>query len=401
MEATATAMSATATGAVPAGAPAANGEDDQRSFWCHRCSKQVPVTIDPTTGDVECVECQDCFVEELEVAPVPAAAPPVAASAPSAAPNATNNVNNNNPLAQFMALIERVEQTSRAQAAARQQALSGASSQSGGDNNNHHHNNNNNGGVSSNAGAAAGATANEPTNFMNLLSNIMGNPAGAQQQQQQQQQGGNGGGAGPRTASVTVGGAPMEVIIHGSTAGAGGLASSLSSLFGGAIGAGGAGGFQPLAGNPGDYAWGSAAGLENLIAQLMRNDPNRHGNPPAAKSVIDGLPTVTITQSQVEQGGGGQQSTTSTGDTTTSASSSATGGAGDAKPGHVECSCAVCKDIFSAGEKAKQLPCKHLYHEACIVPWLSMHNTCPVCRYELPTDDAQYNASQAQQQQQS
>ncbi|KAL5760584.1 hypothetical protein ACOSQ2_019422 [Xanthoceras sorbifolium] len=47
-------------------------------------------------------------------------------------------------------------------------------------------------------------------------------------------------------------------------------------------------------------------------------------------------------------------------------------------------SCAICKDEFCAQSEAKQLPCKHLYHSHCILPWLSLHSSCPLCRFQLP-----------------
>ncbi|KAI9169821.1 hypothetical protein LWI28_018144 [Acer negundo] len=46
-------------------------------------------------------------------------------------------------------------------------------------------------------------------------------------------------------------------------------------------------------------------------------------------------------------------------------------------------SCAICKDEFCAHSEAKQLPCKHLYHSHCILTWLSLHSSCPLCRFQL------------------
>ena len=34
--------------------------------------------------------------------------------------------------------------------------------------------------------------------------------------------------------------------------------------------------------------------------------------------------------------------------------------------------CSVCKEDFELGEKVTQLPCLHIFHEACLVPWLKM-----------------------------
>ncbi|KAL5721336.1 RING-type E3 ubiquitin transferase [Ranunculus cassubicifolius] len=123
----------------------------------------------------------------------------------------------------------------------------------------------------------------------------------------------------------------------------------LEGLFGGGgIGIGGGR-------NLGDYFIGP--GLEQLIQQLAENDPNRYGTPPASKTAVEGLPVITITKEMLESDNS---------------------------------QCAVCKDEFELGMEARQMPCKHIYHPDCILPWLELHNSCPVCRYELPTDDPDY-----------
>lgn len=47
-----------------------------------------------------------------------------------------------------------------------------------------------------------------------------------------------------------------------------------------------------------------------------------------------------------------------------------------------KCQCSVCWDDFKLGEEVRQLKCEHIFHEDCIIPWLELHNTCPVCRKE-------------------
>ena len=44
------------------------------------------------------------------------------------------------------------------------------------------------------------------------------------------------------------------------------------------------------------------------------------------------------------------------------------------------------------------MPCGHLYDKTCIGEWLQQHNQCPVCRHELPTDDAEYERSKRETQ---
>lgn len=113
----------------------------------------------------------------------------------------------------------------------------------------------------------------------------------------------------------------------------------------------------PLPANIGDYFIGP--GFEQLIEQLAENDPNRYGTPPASKSAVEALPTIKVDEAMLKSD---------------------------------LAQCAVCKDDFELGTVVKQMPCKHVYHDDCILPWLELHNSCPVCRYELPTDDADYES---------
>ena len=50
--------------------------------------------------------------------------------------------------------------------------------------------------------------------------------------------------------------------------------------------------------------------------------------------------------------------------------------------------CIVCLEEQTLGNFACKLPCGHIYHRNCIKEWLEKNCSCPVCRYELETDDA-------------
>eukprot|EP00933_Yihiella_yeosuensis_P054191 TRINITY_DN5257_c0_g2_i1.p1 TRINITY_DN5257_c0_g2~~TRINITY_DN5257_c0_g2_i1.p1 ORF type:complete len:299 (-),score=66.30 TRINITY_DN5257_c0_g2_i1:235-1131(-) len=52
--------------------------------------------------------------------------------------------------------------------------------------------------------------------------------------------------------------------------------------------------------------------------------------------------------------------------------------------------CCICLNSFRMGDKAMRVPCGHIYHPDCIKEWLGNSNQCAVCRYELATDDPEY-----------
>ncbi|KAL6859060.1 hypothetical protein ACP4OV_018062 [Aristida adscensionis] len=78
--------------------------------------------------------------------------------------------------------------------------------------------------------------------------------------------------------------------------------------------------------------------------------------PPAARSAVEALPSAVVAAG--EEGEGEE--------------------------------CVVCRDGIAAGQRVKRLPCSHRYHDECILPWLQVRNSCPLCRFELPTDDPEY-----------
>ncbi|XP_076949302.1 E3 ubiquitin-protein ligase CIP8-like [Bidens hawaiensis] len=87
------------------------------------------------------------------------------------------------------------------------------------------------------------------------------------------------------------------------------------------------------------------------------------GAPPASKAVIESLQTVEVNETVTDI-------------------------------------CVVCNDgVYNNSDEekvVKRLPCGHLYHGVCITPWLSSRNTCPVCRFELATDDPVYEERRLQ-----
>lgn len=44
-------------------------------------------------------------------------------------------------------------------------------------------------------------------------------------------------------------------------------------------------------------------------------------------------------------------------------------------------------NVKDKADRIVSLPCKHSFHCACIVMWISKVSTCPLCKDNLPTDD--------------
>ncbi|KAD2805944.1 hypothetical protein R6Q59_029057 [Mikania micrantha] len=102
---------------------------------------------------------------------------------------------------------------------------------------------------------------------------------------------------------------------------------------------------------------------EMFFGPFADSDVSSSARPPASRTVVVNLSTVLMTQQDVAKN---------------------------------NILCAVCKDELIVGETATQLPCSHHYHGDCILPWLAIRNTCPVCRHELPTDDLDYERRKAE-----
>ncbi|PUZ74451.1 hypothetical protein GQ55_1G066700 [Panicum hallii var. hallii] len=97
----------------------------------------------------------------------------------------------------------------------------------------------------------------------------------------------------------------------------------------------------------------------NLLEMIARHVGEAARRLPASRAAVEGLQEVVLSEEEASHG------------------------------------CAVCKDCIAAGLSVLRLPCKHYFHAECIRPWLAIRNTCPVCRFELPTGDAEYDRRQS------
>lgn len=52
--------------------------------------------------------------------------------------------------------------------------------------------------------------------------------------------------------------------------------------------------------------------------------------------------------------------------------------------------CSICFLEFNINDKVPRLPCGHFFHGECINEWLQKKCTCPICRWELETEDRSF-----------
>jgi len=118
---------------------------------------------------------------------------------------------------------------------------------------------------------------------------------------------------------------------------------------------------------------GSGLSFSQFLNRILELYEPR-GNPPASKEAIETLPQILVDEKMLAE-----------------------------SP-----KCTVCCEEFEKGKNVTKLPCNHIFDHACIESWLKMHNTCPVCRFELESADPDYekqrleriNNPQEQEQQQ-
>ncbi len=107
--------------------------------------------------------------------------------------------------------------------------------------------------------------------------------------------------------------------------------------------------------------------LESIIHNIMQNDNNQYGNPPTSQKVLSKLSAYEFDDTQLMK----KNKSSCRGDS-------------------AEFSCSICKEEYEFKNVLIKLPCGHNFHKDCILPWLKSRNSCPTCRYELETDDKDY-----------
>ncbi|KAM3586310.1 hypothetical protein VKS41_002832 [Umbelopsis sp. WA50703] len=93
--------------------------------------------------------------------------------------------------------------------------------------------------------------------------------------------------------------------------------------------------------------------LDNLISQLLDEaQSNAKGPPPASERFIKTLPKIATSSLNSDE------------------------------------ACIICKDNFHESQSpVTKMPCHHYFDRECLLPWLQLHNTCPMCRHAVETEE--------------
>ncbi|KAI0175777.1 hypothetical protein GGR52DRAFT_329928 [Hypoxylon sp. FL1284] len=103
----------------------------------------------------------------------------------------------------------------------------------------------------------------------------------------------------------------------------------------------------------GDAVYSQEA-LDRIITNLMDTNPQSNAAAPATDEAIANLPKKKLDEEMLGP--------------------------------ELKGECTICIDDMKAGDEAVVLPCKHWFHEKCVVLWLKQHNTCPICRASIDGD---------------
>ncbi|GFP81471.1 E3 ubiquitin-protein ligase aip2, partial [Phtheirospermum japonicum] len=101
--------------------------------------------------------------------------------------------------------------------------------------------------------------------------------------------------------------------------------------------------------------------LDEIVPEIIDMDSGVPRVPPASKEVVAKLPVNTVTEQVLSKLG-------------------------------KDAVCSICQENLIVDDKMQELPCKHMFHPPCLKPWLDEHNSCPICRHELKTDDHAYES---------
>ncbi|KAK2728264.1 RING finger domain-containing protein [Colletotrichum kahawae] len=117
--------------------------------------------------------------------------------------------------------------------------------------------------------------------------------------------------------------------------------------------------------NPANASHGDAVytqeALDRIISTLMEQNPQSNAAPPATEDALSKLERKKVDEKMLGPEG--------------------------------KAECTICIDDFSLGDDATVLPCKHWFHDQCVVMWLKEHNTCPICR--TPIEESSNNNASA------